>query len=74
MNLKQAKNLYLGLVMVSSGYFTYRVLDRKADFMFDEMDELNAANAIRAFTIGAGEAGISMAVGIVTGAIVNTIL
>ena len=74
MNLKQVKNLYLGLVMISSGYFTYRVLDRKADEMFEEMDEINVANAVRAFAIGAGEAGISMAVGIVTGAIVNTIL
>lgn len=73
MNLK-AKQIYLTVVMISSGYFTYKVIEKKGDEVLEEMDEVNTENVLRALTIGAGEAGISMAVGIVTAAIVNTIL
>ena len=73
MNLK-AKQIYLTVVMISSGYFTYKVIEQKGDEVLEEMDEVNTENVLRALTIGAGEAGISMAVGIVTAAIVNTIL
>ena len=74
MNLKQVKQVYLAAVMVSSGYLTYKLIDKKADELLDDLGEVNATNALKAFTIGAGEAGISMAVGIVTGTIVNTML
>lgn len=65
MDIKKVRIVYKWWVGISSGYVAYKLLSKKTDELVPDGGALNA------FTLGAGEAGVSMAVGIVVATIVD---
>lgn len=65
MDMKKVRIIYKYWVGISSGYMTYKLLKRKTDELVEDGGVMNAC------TLGAGEAGVSMAVGIVVATIID---
>jgi hypothetical protein len=68
MDIKKAKFVFKMTTMLSSGYVTYRLLDKKTK------DIVREGTAVNAFVHGYGEGAISLAVGIVVAAIIDATL
>lgn len=73
--MKNWKFVYKMCTSVASGYVAHKLIEKHTDVLIEDLDgEITTINVVKAFTIGAGDAAISMAVGILTGAIIDAVL
>lgn len=59
MNIEEIKNIYKIWAGVSAWYVAYRLLDEKCN------DLVADGNVLNAFTLGAGQMGLSMTAGVI---------